>query len=157
MKQALLIPVVAFMIVGGTLIAVMPARASTTAPQRSVLVQKLSQRFGLQETEVELVMQEVRQEHQQEMQQRLEARLDQAIKNGNLTEVQKQAILAKHQELLAKWEAGREQFQNMTPEERREAREQARVELEAWAQENGIDMKFFMIMHKGMGKLHRGE
>jgi adenylate cyclase len=155
MKKALLIPIVALTIVGGTLIAVMPAQAFARAPQRELLVQKLSERFGLPDTEVEAVMQEVQQAQRQERQQQLEVRLDEAVKKGNLTQEQKSAILAKHQELLATWEAGREQFQNMTPEERQTAREKARTELDAWAAEHGIDLKFFMIMRKGMGKLHR--
>lgn len=154
MKRAFLIPVVALTIVGGTLIAVMPAQAQTVTPQRTVLIEKLASRFGVKTTEVEAVMEEVHKEHQQERQARLETRLDAAIKNGNLTEEQKVAILNKHTELLATWEAGREQFQTMTPEERKATREKAQAELEAWAKENAIDLKFFMIMRKGMGKIH---
>lgn len=150
MKQALLIPVVALTLVGGTLVAVMPAQAQGLIPSRTVLAGRLAERFGLQSSEVEAVMKEVHQEQQQQRQAKLEERLSQAVKNGNLTENKKSAILAKHQELLATWEAGREQFQQMSPNERKLARDKARQELEGWANDNGIDLKFFMIMGKGM-------
>lgn len=155
MKKAFIIPIVALTIVGGTLIAVMPAQAQTGVPPRTVLIRRLSEKFGVPSTEVEAVMEEARAEHRQERQKELEERLNTAVSNGNLTQQQKAAILAKHQELLATWEAGREQFQAMSPEEKRAAREQARVELEEWAKAQGIDVKFFMVMHKGMGKMHQ--
>ena len=118
----------------------------------ATIIEKLVERFGLNEEDVKAVFDETKEEHQAQMQVRFEEKLNKAIESGDLTEVQKQAIMAKHEELKVEQEASRESFQEMTREERKEAMEAKKAGLESWAEENGIDLKDFF----GGPKLGRG-
>jgi len=124
------------------------------------IIQKLVERFNLNPSEVQEVFDQERgerqQERQEEMQTRLEERLNEAVENGDLTEEQKQLILAKHQELEQEREANREASQNMTQERRREAMETKRTELEAWAKENGIEVENLFLGPMGPKGGHQG-
>ena len=120
------------------------------------IVQKLVERFNLNAGEVEEVFDEFRGERHQEMQVRFEERLDEAVNGGDLTEEQKQAMLAKLQEFQQEREANREAFQNMTREERQEASQAKRAELEAWAEENGIEMENLFLGPMGPKGGHQG-
>lgn len=111
-------------------------------PYQSI-IQKLVQKFGLKESDVQTVFNEARQERQSQMQAKFEERLNQLVKDGKITEAQKQAILAKHKELQEKKQQEVQSWQNMTPEQRRQAKEVQKQELESWAKQNGIDLKYF--------------
>jgi restriction endonuclease Mrr len=120
------------------------------------LAAKIAERFGLNQDEVEAVISEARQaemaQRQAEMQSNYEERLTEAVNNGQLTEEQKQLVLAKHEEIQAnRQEPG--EFKEMSDEDRelsKTEREQERVNLESWAEENGIDMKYLMMGDRGM-------
>lgn len=86
--------------------------------------QKLAETFGLQEDEVEAVFEAVRDEHQEQMRGEKGLRLDEAVTSGVITEEQKQAIVAKQNEM-------RQQAQNRMQEHREE--------MDSWFEENGID------------------
>jgi len=117
------------------------------------MVKELAVKLGVDESKVSAVFDEMHQEHQKEMEAQLNDRLDEAVANGKITEAQKTAILAKHDEMKDEHEANRESFQNMTPEQRRETRQTDHDEMEAWAQEQGIDLEYFMGPMGGhMGK-----
>ena len=126
------------------------------------MISKLAQAFGKSEDEVRDVFDEVKADHQAEMQSEFEARLDEAVSDGEITEEQKQLILEKHEELMAEKQDQWENFKDLSPEERREAIQSHHEELETWAEENSIDLKYFFggyKMHKGMhgvGKSMRG-
>ncbi len=120
------------------------------------IVQKLVERFNLNAGEVEEVFDEFRGERHQEMQARFENRLNEAVNDGDFTEEQKQAILAKHQELQQERETNREASQNMTREEHQEAMETERAELEAWAEKNGIEVEDFFLGPMGPKGGHQG-
>lgn len=66
---------------------------------RTSLIQMLSSKFGLQESEVQSVFNQHRDEMQKNMQAKVEARLTQLVTDGKITEAQKQLILTKHVEL----------------------------------------------------------
>lgn len=156
MNRHLIIPVVAVTIAGAAAFAATQSYAQTADTTRTTLVQRIAQRFNLQESDVQTVFDEARQEHQSQMHAQFEARLTTAVENGKLTEEQKQSILAKHQELMAEHDAERESLRNMIPEERRAHHQEERAELEAWAAENGIDLQFFMPMGKMGGRHFKG-
>lgn len=113
----------------------------------SSLVDKIAQTFNLDRTKVESVVAGVRNEHRAEMREKLEEhvgnRLDTAVKNGKITEAQKQAILAKLAETKKNFNP--DAFKNMTPEERKAAMEKQRADLQAWAKSQGIDPSFIMM------------
>ena len=129
------------------------AQSPTPSNPFQTIVQRIAQKFGLNEADVQSVFDEVRQEHQFQVQVKFEERLAQLVTQGEITETQKQLILAKHKELLEKKQ--QTDWQNMTYEQRRQAKESQRQEMENWAKENGIDLQFiFGGFHKfgwGMG------
>ena len=98
------------------------------------IVQKLAQKFNLKEEDVKTAFDEERQDRRQEMQNLRNERLSQAVKNGIITDAQKQALINKENELRTK-------------------REQERSELEKWYSDQGIDRsKLAPYMGGGRGK-----
>lgn len=105
---------------------------------RAGLIDRLVAKFNLKEEDVRAVFEEERAAHEAERQQRIEDRLTQAVKDGKITEAQKAKIIAKLAELKAERESAREEFKNMTHDERRAHMEQKRDELKQWAEDNGL-------------------
>lgn len=135
------------------------ASAATTTSSddggTSSIVSKLAEKFNLKESDVQSVFDEERAAHEATMEQRMEDKLSQAVKDGKLTEAQKDAIIAKHKELRSEREADREAMESMTDEERKAAMEQKRADLEAWAEENDIPEEYFHLKIGG-GPSHGG-
>lgn len=115
------------------------------------IIQKLVERFGLNEAEVKAVFEEEHAARKAEMKTKAEERLTQLVSEGKLTEAQKTAIIAKHAEMEAQRESMKDSFETMTQEERKATMEKHRVELEAWATEQGIDSKYLMFTMKFKG------
>lgn len=120
--------------------------------QPTSLITKIAQKFNLSEDDLKTVFEEDRQERQKVMQARYEEMLATAVKNGEITEEQKQLIIAKNAEIKAAREAQMEEDKNLSDDERkakmeehREEMEKEREALEAWAKENGIEMKYLMM------------
>ena len=123
------------------------------------LVARLVERFNLNEDEVGEVLDEFKGEHHLRMQERMEARLSELINDGEITEEQKQAILDKHAEMRADHEELKSKWSSMTDDERLALHEAHRDQMEAWAEENGLDLSEilpFSHMQKGMGHPHMG-
>lgn len=112
------------------------------------IVQRLVERFNLDQGEVEQVFDEAREQRRAEMQNRFQERLDQAVTDGQITEEQKQAISAKKAEM----QANREEMKDLSFEEIKELRETHRQEMEAWAEENGIDLTIMPMLIGKQGK-----
>lgn len=106
-----------------------------------LIVTRLAERFSLKQEDVDEVFEQIRSEHQAEMQKRFEERLTQAVTDGKITEAQKQALLERHQEMLAEREA---------------RRLQQREEFEAWAQEQGLSLDTLREIFPGPGFHHMG-
>jgi hypothetical protein len=109
-------------------------------------VQKLVEKFNLNEDEVKTFFEEERQEHQQAMeqnreekQQNQEERLNQAVEDGVITEEQKEALQNKQEEMRQEQEQERKQHQE---------------EMQAWFEEQGIDPET-LAPYGGFGH-HRG-
>ncbi|MDQ1283732.1 MAG: hypothetical protein QG620_80 [Patescibacteria group bacterium] len=117
--------------------------------RRFSMVEKIAEKFGLNKGEVEKVFEENRSEHQAQMKNNFEERLNEAVSKGELTEAQKQLILAKKEEMENEREKNREDHRNLSAEERKNKMEERRSELEKWAKDNGIDVGYLM----GMGKM----
>lgn len=113
------------------------------------LVDKIAGRFDLDESEVQAVFDEHREEMHASHQARLEERLDEAVEAGELTEDQKNRILAKLEEIKQQHETSREDFKDMTREERHEAMKQKRDDLKKWAEENNIPEEYFRLPGRG--------
>lgn len=137
MNKKIILPVIMATIIGVSILGATPAHAQTSdsSPFQS-LIQKIVEKFGLKQADVESVFEEHRNQKQLEMQQRYQTRLEEAVKNGTITEEQKQLILKKQEELIS-------------------SREKNRTELETWAKENNIDLSLFFGFRHGKGFGHR--
>lgn len=155
MKKTVMIPIAAIVLGAALLLSNGKVSAETMLNPSEGLVQKIAQKFGLNQSEVQAVFDQHRDEMHTAMQQRLEDQLTQEVADGKLTEAQKQAILAKRAELETN-KPDPSTFEDQTREERQAQREQQRQELEAWATQNGIDMSYLMPgigHHKGHGPM----
>ena len=94
------------------------------------IIKKLAEKLNVKESDVQGAFDEMRAERQKEMKANLEERLDEAVKDGKITEAQKEAILKKMDEVRSEGEKHRE-------------------EMRKWAEENGIDPE---IMHGLRGR-----
>lgn len=142
MNKKIILPVFATVIGAGMLLNTNQVSAQNF--DKDTMIQRLAQKLGLEESKVQNAMDQLRSERQSEMQKNLEAKLTTAVKDGKITESQKQAILAKHREMQEKHLKMRDEFREMTPEQRREAKEKMREEMENWAKQNGLDLKEFL-------------
>lgn len=132
--------------------------AQDTSTQET-LVQMIAQKFSLNEAEVQTVFEQYRAKHQQEMQARYEEKLSTAVKEGKLTEAQKNLLIAKHKEIQAEKLARLESIKSLSPSERRSTLQKKKTELKAWAETNGIDLQYLLpgFGHTGQGfgrKMH---
>ncbi len=164
MNKKLIIPAALLMTAVGTgIFLTRPVNAQEGQNNHQSIVDRLVAKFGLKKEEVETVFQEDQQARQQENQARFEAKLEEAVTAGELTAEQKALILAKHQELQQQNQnrgPKGEDWKNLSAEERqtqmqaeKTERENRQAELKAWAEANGIDMKYFNL---GRGEFENG-
>lgn len=113
------------------------------------LIQRIAERFGLNESEVEEVFSQYRVEHHLAMQSRFEEHLALMVEEGKLTQAQADAIIQKHEEMRADHEA----LVTASPEEKREYRASQRAEMEAWAAEEGIELPQLRAMGRLDGEV----
>lgn len=156
MNKKLVIPVVAFGVLAASLVAATQISAQET-PAMQTIVQKIAQKFGLNETDVQGVFDEFSTEKKAQMQAMLEQKLTQAVTDGKITEPQKQAILTKFSEMKNQ-KLDLQNWKNKTVEEKRAAMEAKHAEMEKWATQNGLSWTMFheLLGGKGFGKGVRG-
>ena len=160
MRNKVIIPTITLSLLAASIISVKTAQAFMGGDGNySSMAQKIAQRFGLDQSEVETLFQEERDARQAQRQADFEQRLNQALADGQITAEQKQLILEKHTQLQSQRQAQAENWQELEPEERKELMETHRQELQNWAEENGIDIKFFQQGKSGQagrGGMKRG-
>ena len=150
--KRLVLPAAALAVVGGVLTFGAVTQASMLTGQGS-LAEKISKRFGIQQSEVEQVMQE----HRQEMQQNHDAK--QLVDQGKITAAQKDALMQKHKEMQENRKDEHEKMQGMTKEERQKEHEARRSAMDAWLKEQGIDksvLQEFGQREGGERGMHKG-
>lgn len=74
--------------------------------------------------------------------------LNRALQAGRITPQQKQLILAKHAELQMMHDDLRDEWRDLSPEEKRAMMQARHDELVEWADANGIDPAFFNQLHR---------
>ena len=153
-KKVILPAALGISLIGGILFSAMSVGAQTPSEGTQTIIQRIAQRFNLNETDVQKVFEEQRDEHHAQMKKNLEEKLTQAVKDGKITEVQKTAILNKFSEI----KTNKPDFKNMTPDQRKQAMDQKKTELENWAKENGLSLETLqeVLGHDGIGFLHKG-
>ena len=138
--------------------AVHAATSSNTNPM-SGLVNAIAQRFNLNPSDVQQVVDQQRSQmqaqRQQQFEQNLTNRVNQAVTGGKLTQAQADLILAKLKEV----EAFKATLIGKTPQQRQAAMQTEIASLKQWATTNNIPVQYLMFgaghMHGGMG-WHRG-
>lgn len=114
----------------------------------SDLVNKIADKFNLDKNEVEKVVEEDRAERKAEKEQRVADKLQELVKDGKLSEEQKDMLLAKRAELQAARESIKEDLKDKTDEERHQYMKEQREKLMQWAEDNDISTKY---LHFVMG------
>jgi hypothetical protein len=137
MNKKIVISVLTLALAGSAIMAVRTSAQGIFSGDN--FISTLAQKFGKSEDEVKTVFDEVRNERQAEMQTQQEDRLTQAVTDGNLTEDQKQLILAKKAELQTERQADRQM------------RQTHQQELKTWADDLGIDTQYLFGFGQGMG------
>ena len=120
----LLLIILAVSLLGVGLLTSTTVLAQTTTDnqnQMSSLVSKLAEKFGLNQGEVQAVFDQERSQRHAQMETLFEQQLTQDVKDGKITEAQKQLIIAKRQE------------------------------LQAWASQNNIDLRYLRGGFGGRG------
>lgn len=143
---ALTVGVVSLGVVGATQI-----KAQEVQPFRGpdTLIQKIAQRFNLNQDDVKKVFDEERSSMEANHQKRIEDKLNQAVTEGKITAEQKAALLTKLQQMKASHDLA----QNLTPEQRKAQMQSAQQDLKSWADQNGINLQDLMIFGF-KGKMH---
>ena len=119
------------------------------------LIQSIAQKFGLQQSQVQSVVndyhQQQKQKMQQNMQDRQKQRLDQLVKDGKITSTQETLIINELASLRNKYNP--ENMKDKTPDQRKTQMDSMQNEFKAWAQSQGIDPSIIM---PGFGMGPRG-
>lgn len=130
----------------------------------SNLVTAISQKFNLNQSDVQKVFDEQHAQMEVQHEQAFKDRLAQAVTDGKLTQDQSDKIVAKMAELKSQRDADKATFASLTQAER-QAKMQARAaELKQWAIDNNIPADFSPFnmggrgpgMGKGMGRMMHG-
>lgn len=121
------------------------AQESTTQNPVSSLVQKIADKFGLNKDDVQAVFSEHKNGVNANHSVRQEDRLSKLVSEGKITEAQKTLIINKQKELTEKRAANKDSLKDLSKEEIRSKMEAERAELEKWATDNGIDIKYLMM------------
>lgn len=137
MKKFLAISVASLAVLAMVGFGVSQVYANQTNNSYPPIIQKLVDRFNLDENEVKTVFDEARQERHDFYQQNKEDRLNQAVEDGLITQEQKQALASKWQEMTAE-------------------REKHHQEMLDWFDQQGIDhdalMQYGMMGNRGFGR-----
>lgn len=123
--KKILIPVATVVILSGAaVLGIKNVHADNSQTYLPPMIQKLSERFGLNQSDVTQFMQEERQQARKDHKVNLENRLNLAVTDGKITKEQKTALMNKLDE---NWSAKlQEQKTN-------------RDEMQKWMEDNGID------------------
>jgi hypothetical protein len=152
MKKTLLISTAVFSLGLASLLGVGLASAQSNNNNVNDLVDKIAKRFNLKSSDVQKVFDEERASHRAERLTQIKANLDQAVKDGNITQKQEDAIIAKHKEMQSYMES----LKDKTPHERRTLMDTKRDQLKKWATDNNIAEQYVLFGgREGHGMGHR--
>jgi Spy/CpxP family protein refolding chaperone len=148
LRRKIILPVLAITIGSAAFFGVSQVSAQSLNG-RSELVSMIAQKFNLDQNQVQQVFDQHKDQMHQKMQQKMEDRLTQLVKDGKLTEAQKQAVITKMAE--EKNNFNPDSFKDLTPQQRKEKMDQHRTEMENWAKTQGIDLSLIMPFRMGRG------
>lgn len=151
-SKNILLPVLAVVIIGGTMILnANQVHAQSNNNPLSKLVQMIAQKFGLDQNQVQSLVDQFQQEQKQNRVQKMKnkekSRLDQLIQQEKITSIQEQAIIDELAALKSKYNTNN--LKSMTLEERKAQFQAMQNELNSWTKSQGIDPTLIM---PGFGK-----
>lgn len=149
MKKNLLIAATAATLSLGALVPVAAMAQSDTSTSSSSIVDKIASKFNLNKADVQKVFDEEHATREAEREQKSKDELAALVKAGTLTQAQADKITAKRAEMKADMEANRDAMKDKTEAERKAAMDAKKAELDKWASDNGIDVKYVMPGHGG--------
>ena len=137
----ILITSLALLSIGGVAcVGEINAQASEeTKSEYPLLVERFAQKFDLDKDEIMDFLDELKEERIADAEDRFEERLDELVEDEKITGDQKEAILNKKEEL----KTFKEDMEDMTISEAREAIKDMHEELRDWAEENDLELKNF--------------
>jgi hypothetical protein len=145
MNKSLLISIIALTLAAGVGISTLSTSKVYADDSEGFLrpmLQRLVERFNLNESEVEEFVAEERETRMEERKAQVDEKLNEAVANGTLTEDQKNALIQKIEEHRA-------EMGELSWEERHEHRDEHREEMHEWAETNGIDLYELGLGRKG--------
>lgn len=104
----------------------------------STMTKTLAAKLGVSEDKVKEAFNSMKAEREAQMKTSLETKLTQAVKDGKISDAQKQAIITKFGQEKNKIDPTT--FKDMTPAQRKAEMEKRKTDLEAWAKENNLDL-----------------
>ncbi len=140
LSSRLMLPMAAIALLGAAAVGAGTVSAATNGRPGS-LAQKIASAFNLDPTKVQAVIDQNHDDNQQQREANYEQRLAQAVTDGRLTAVQKQAVLDENAKLKSELEAAK----SGTPDQRRSAMKTVRQEAKAWAAQNNIAETWLMV------------
>lgn len=153
LNKKILISIASIGLVVGTGLTSLQSVYADNKDNYSPIVARLVEKFNLNTSEVDTVLNQYREERHNDQVAKVTERLNVSVQSGDITEEQKQLILNK----LAEMSENRPGEYNGDRDDRREAMKLRRAELEKWAADNNIDAKYLpglgnMGEGRGMGK-----
>ncbi len=144
---------VAILAAGGILFGVSMAAANAqsfnTFPG---LAQTIANKFNLNQSDVQTLINAYAQQQQQKRLQNLEQiqqkRLDNLVSQGKITSTQETAIINELNALRSQY--GPSALKNLTQQQRRQALQARKNALTQWANSQGISLKYILPMRMGM-------
>lgn len=148
MKKKLILPAIAILTVAGLTAGVVSASAHFMGKNDPEFSKTLAQKLGVSEDKVTKAFDELHQEKATKMKADLESRLTQAVKDGKITDAQKNAIQERFGEAQIK-KFDRKEFD---PSQMKTEMEKRKTELENWAKENNISLSTLRELLRPQGK-----
>jgi competence protein ComGC len=146
MQKKRIVPILGVIVLGVMVFGVHQVYAQGSSMYTG-LSQVIAQKFGLDQTKVQAVVDEYKQTQQTAMQQKIQQnesdRLNKLVTDGKITAAQKQAILDEQAKLKSEHPTGSNK--NMTADQRKQASTAEQAEIKAWAQAQGIDISYLRM------------
>lgn len=146
------IAAVAFGLTAASVGAVHAASNTTSTNPMNSLVIAIAQKFNLNTTDVQQVFDDQHTQMEASRQEEFKTRLAQTVTDGKLTQDQADKIIAKFAELDSQRETNKTAMDGKTEAERRTAMQEQMTNLQQWATDNNIPMKYLPFGHGG----HKG-
>jgi len=149
-KKILIISAALIIVIGIGVVGSNIVTAENDNPH-GTLVQKLTEKFGLDEGQVQAVFDEAKEERHEDIKEKKEAYFENLVSEGTITDEQKTLLIQKFGQLKEEKKGKWEDYKNLSFEERKNLKMDHKEDLEKWAEENGIDLQdlFVGFGHKG--------